>query len=81
MQVYEQVTPAEQVEEAVVPVPILVDKGYRWTAFQAVVAVLVLLAALVLKLLLPSLYGEVRQVYDAELSRSIVITDADLSAS
>lgn len=83
MQVYEQVTPLEAKTElaAQSTPPPRVDKSYWWTLLQAVLCALVLLLALLAKQFFPSAYEEARRVYDSEMSRSIVITDADGSAS
>lgn len=80
MQVYEQVTPEErdaqaQAAEIIRPHSCAVS----WTLLQAVICLLVLLAALLLRSLLPAVYGEARAWYDAEVQRSIVITADDVS--
>lgn len=73
MQVYEEMTPqevkAEEEEKAAVErrveVPIVV--------VQAVVCIILLLAALALKYTMPALYGELRAQYDGEMARSVLI--------
>lgn len=55
--------------------------GFRLTVFQTVVCVLILLAAFFLRGFLPELYGELRAKYDAELNRSILISQNDVSHS
>ncbi len=55
--------------------------GFRLTVFQTVVCVLILLAAFFLRSFLPELYGELRAKYDAELNRSILISQNDVSHS
>ena len=58
-----------------------VSGGFRLTVLQTVICVLVLLAALFLRSFLPELYGELRARYDAELNRSILITQDDVPYS
>ena len=80
MQVYEQVTPEEreaQAQAAEIVRPH--GRAVSWTLLQAVICLLVLLAALLLRSLLPAVYGEARAWYDAEVQRSIVITADDVS--
>ena len=50
-----------------------------WTLLQAAVCLLILLAALLLRTLLPAAYAQARAWYDAEMQRSIVITADDVS--
>ena len=85
MQVYEQITPAEQErekekEEQAMP-RAAPSGGSRLTLLQAAVCALILFAALALRTFLPSLYSEVRAWYDGEMSRSIVITADDVPHS
>lgn len=54
--------------------------GFRLTVLQTVVCALILLAALFLRSFLPELYGELRAKYDAELNKSILITQDDVSS-
>lgn len=85
MQVYEQITPKEQEREKeqaqAPPRAAPINRGYRLTLLQAAVCALVLLAALLLRALLPALYTEARAWYDGEMSRSIVITADDVLRS
>ena len=83
MQVYEQITPKEQEreKEQAPPRAAPINRGYRLTLLQAAVCALVLLAALLLRALLPALYTEARAWYDSEMSRSIVITADDVLRS
>ena len=56
-----------------------VSGGFRLTVLQTVICVLALLTALFLRSFLPELYGELRAKYDAELNKSILITQDDVS--
>lgn len=55
-----------------------ISGGFRLTAFQTLVCVLILLAAFFLRGFLPKLYGELRAIYDAELNRSVLILQDDV---
>ena len=55
--------------------------GFRLTVLQTVICVLVLLAALFMHSFLPELYSELRARCDAELNKSILITQDDVSHS
>ena len=68
MQVYEQVTPEEQAAEQQAEIKVRPrSRAVSWTLLQAAVCLLILLAALLLRTLLP------------EMQRSIVITADDVS--
>ena len=80
MQVYEQVTPEEQVAAQQAEIKVrLRGRAVSWTLLQAGVCLLILLTALLLRTLLPAAYVQARAWYDAEMQRSIVITADDVS--
>lgn len=80
MQVYEQVTPEEQAAEQQAEIKVRPrSRVVSWTLLQAAVCLLILLAALLLRTLLPTAYAQARAWYDAEMRRSIVITADDVS--
>ena len=79
MQVYEQITPQEHVAEQQAVVMEPHSRAISLTLFQAVLCLLILLAALVLRTLVPPVYDTARSWYDAQMQRSILITDDDLS--
>ena len=80
MQIYEEITPQEREEEIQkeVRAPIR-KKGFSLVPLQAVICLLLLLAALLIKFALPDLYADLRARYDAEMERSILITYDDVS--
>ncbi len=78
MEVYEQITPAEhEAEQQAASKPH--GRAVSLTLFQAVLCLIVLLAALLLKSCLPTVYETARSWYDDQMQRSILITDNDLS--
>ncbi|MGN0477852.1 MAG: hypothetical protein ACI4GO_00310 [Hominenteromicrobium sp.] len=85
MQVYEQITPAEQEleqEKEVQRAPRAAPSGgLCLTLLQAAVCALILIAALLLRTLLPPLYDELRAWYDGEMNQSIILTADDVSYS
>lgn len=80
MEIYEQVTPKEleQEQRTEIEPQTPAAGGYKLTLFQAAVCVLVLLAALLLRVFFPALFGQVQAQYDREMSRSLVITEDDV---
>lgn len=82
MQVYEQVTPQEHEAQAQ-----QVEKKperrreYPLILLQSVLCLILLLAALLIQLLLPELYADLRAQYDDAMERSILITADDVSNS
>ena len=79
MQIYEEVTPAEQEAEQNIPVYKPGRKGGSLVLLQAVLCLIVLLCAMLLKYLLPDFYDTLRERYDAEMQRSILISYAEPS--
>ena len=80
MQVYEQVTPEEQAAEQQAEIKVRPrSRAVGWALLQAGLCLLILLAALLLRTLLPAAYAQARAWYDAEMQRSIVITADDVS--
>ena len=80
MQVYEEISPGEGEAELLEAVRAQVKRpGVSLVMAQAVVCLIILLAALLLKFILPDLYTELRGQYDAEMKHSILITYDDVS--
>ena len=80
MQVYEQVTPEEQAAEQQAEIKVRPrSRALSWTLLQAAVCLLILLAALLLRALLPAGYAQAPAWYGAEMQRSIVTTPDDVS--
>ena len=80
MQVYEEITPQEREEEIQKDVRVPIRKaGFSLVLLQAVICLFLLLAALVMKFMIPTLYEDLRAQYDAEMERSILITYDDIS--
>ena len=74
MQIYEEITPQEVKQEQQEVLPTVQKTGTPLIVVQSVLCLLVLLAALVLKYVLPMLYEDARSWYDAEMARSVLIT-------
>lgn len=76
MQIYEEITPAENENEAVQPVHRNRVNASSILAVQAAVCLTVLIFVLILKFVFPVLYAEFRMWLGAELQRSIWIDHA-----
>lgn len=79
MQIYEEITPAEHETEQNLTITVPKRRRGSWVMLQAVLCLLVLLSVLLLKFLLPDFYHTLRERYDAEMQRSILISHAESS--
>ena len=82
MQVYEEITPAEmESQERAEMVRQRTKQSVSVLLVQAVLCILILAAAMMLRACLPASYAALRERYESEMARSVLISDADLSYS
>ena len=80
MQVYEEVTPQalEQHDRELITQQ-RERTGVSVLLVQTAVCLLLLLAVLLLRACLPEAYGRIKEVYEGEMARSVLISHADIS--
>ena len=80
MQVYEEVTPQEiERQERELITQQRERTGVSVLLVQTAVCLLLLLAVLLLRACLPEAYGRIKEVYEGEMARSVLISHADFS--